>query len=58
MANGMTALQAIHELDILRGSRTLPQLHRELQPKGRKKKKSLIPTAASSSFDASMPVDD
>jgi hypothetical protein len=39
MANGMTALQAIHELDALRGSRTLPQLHRELQPKGRKKKK-------------------
>jgi hypothetical protein len=38
MANGMTALQAIHELDDLRGSRTLPQLHRELQPKGRKKK--------------------
>ena len=37
MANGMTTLQAIHELDTLRGSRTLPQLHHELQPKGRKK---------------------
>lgn len=47
MANGMTALQAIHELDALRGSRTLPQLHRELQPKGRKKK-SPIPTQAAS----------
>ena len=45
MANGMTALQAIHELDALRGSRTLPQLHRELQPKGRKKK-GPIPTAS------------
>ena len=47
MANGMTASQAIHELDALRGSRTLPQLHRELQPKGRKKK-SPIPTASES----------
>jgi hypothetical protein len=45
MANGMMAFQAIHELDALRGSRTLPQLHRELQPKGRKKK-SPIPTAS------------
>ena len=45
MANGMTALQAIHELDALRGSRTLPQLHRELQPKGRKKKNP-IPNAS------------
>lgn len=42
MANGMTALQAIHELDTLRGSRTLPQLHRELQPKGRKKKGPIL----------------
>ncbi|KAH9011297.1 hypothetical protein EDB84DRAFT_1247410, partial [Lactarius hengduanensis] len=38
VANGRTALQAIHELEglRLRGHRTLPQLHRELQPKGRK----------------------
>ncbi|KAN0126226.1 hypothetical protein V8E53_015271, partial [Lactarius tabidus] len=33
VANGRTALQAVHELDNLRGSRTLPQLHQELQPK-------------------------
>jgi hypothetical protein len=60
MGNGMTALQAIYELETLRGSRTLPQLHRELQPKGRKKKSS-VPTgtasSASSSLDVSMPVD-
>src|SRR6266702_7363003 len=30
VANGRTALQAIRELDDLRGSRTLPRLHREL----------------------------
>jgi hypothetical protein len=42
MANGMTALQAIHELDALHGSRTLPQLHCELQPKGRKKKGPIL----------------
>src|SRR6266702_1930226 len=40
VANGRTALQAIRELDDLCGSRTLPQLHRELQPKGRRKKRS------------------
>jgi hypothetical protein len=44
VANGRTALQAVHELDNLRGSRTLPQLHRELQPKGRKRKQG-SPTA-------------
>ncbi len=42
MANGRPALQAIRELDDLRGSRTLPQLHRELQPKGRREKRSLL----------------
>jgi hypothetical protein len=57
MANGKTALQAIHELDSLRGSRTLPQLHRELQPKGRKKKKGPIPTVPMD-VEGSMPVDD
>jgi len=40
MANGRTALQAIHELDDLHSSQTLPQLHCELQPKGRRKKHS------------------
>lgn len=35
---GKTALQAVQELDSMRGNRTLPQLHRTLQPKGRKKK--------------------
>ncbi|KAN0139096.1 hypothetical protein V8E53_003098, partial [Lactarius tabidus] len=44
VANGRTALQAVHELDNLRGSRTLPQLHRELQPKGWKRKQG-SPTA-------------
>ena len=39
IANGGTTLQAIHELDGLRGSRMLPQLHRELQPKRQHGKK-------------------
>ena len=56
IANGKTALQAIHELDALRGSRTLPQLHRELQPKGRKKKKGPIQTVPVD-IEGSMPVD-
>ena len=38
IANGSTALNAVHELDAKRGLHTVPQLHRELQPKGRKKK--------------------
>jgi hypothetical protein len=38
VAKGMPALQAIRELDGQRGSRSLPKLHRELQPKGRKRK--------------------
>ncbi|KAF8258495.1 hypothetical protein EI94DRAFT_1483438, partial [Lactarius quietus] len=37
VAHGGTALQAVRDLDDRRGSQTLPQLHRELQPKGRKK---------------------
>ncbi|KAI9447025.1 hypothetical protein BJY52DRAFT_1092766, partial [Lactarius psammicola] len=37
VANGRTALQTIRELEDLRGSRTLPQLHCELQLKGRRK---------------------
>ncbi|KAF8259286.1 hypothetical protein EI94DRAFT_1468862, partial [Lactarius quietus] len=36
VAHGGTALQTVRDLDAQRGSRTLPQLHRELQPKGRK----------------------
>ncbi|KAF8259909.1 hypothetical protein EI94DRAFT_1773821 [Lactarius quietus] len=45
IAHGGTALQAIHDLDDQRGSRSLPQLHRELQPKGRKKKAPAAPNA-------------
>ena len=33
VAKGGTAIQAVRELDNLRGSRTVPQLHRELQPR-------------------------
>ena len=40
VANGRMAQQAIHKLDGLRGPQTVPQLHRELQPKGRRKKQS------------------
>ncbi|KAH8989232.1 hypothetical protein EDB92DRAFT_1786583, partial [Lactarius akahatsu] len=36
VANGRTAPQAIHKLEGLRGPRTVPQLHRVLQPKGQK----------------------
>ncbi|KAF8257117.1 hypothetical protein EI94DRAFT_1709554 [Lactarius quietus] len=45
IAHGGTALQAIRDLDDQRGSRSLPQLHRELQPKGRKKKAPAAPNA-------------
>ena len=45
IANGGTALQAIHELDGLCGSQMLSQLHCKLQPKGRRgKKDSLLGT--------------
>lgn len=43
-SNGRTAFQAVHELDKLRTSQTLLQLHRELQSKGRKRKQGSLTT--------------